>query len=538
MSRNWNLFIDREMVARETGFTRVVHHPRQLGVVIDSDKPWETAGVSPIHFGRRQDGSFFAFCVSRWWDIDRASNLSPGFRADRAHHMFHRIAYATSPDGIHWEKPVLGLAEAPSATDPERHAPYPSPSAWSRENNLGVPFVVVADLGAYGNVDDPERRYALRLAPGSEKEASGVGAPWSEAPEGFFAPCLPDFTDPDWKRQMRPCGGSFSPRSRQLHFWDEIHGEWVAMDQGVVGHWLPSREIARFSSKDLGKWESRAVIYPDAEDSHRRDRYDEPMGLTPFCAEGVVFGLLSWFHSDRTHPGGGPNLEPSPEHPNRWAWCRKGTNEMRITLSRDGGVTWDRTSSREPWIPHGPEEDSYDRLVISPTPPVRVGEEDWFYVGVIDGDHLGVRNDAENTPYNRDRLTRMRIALYAQKRNRYVSMSVGNHWEVLISKATIVDGHRLQINADASRGEIRVGIAVAQPAQTFKGTTPSLAPHLLEENLLPGFTFDDCLPVFANGIEIDVEFDGKDLASLEGTSVCLLFKMFNSDLYGFRILGD
>ena len=53
---------------------------------------------------------------------------------------------------------------------------------------------------------------------------------------------------------------------------------------------------------------------------------------------------------------------------------------MRITISRDGGRTWDRTSSRVAWIPPGTAEESYDRLVIGPTPPVRVGDEDWFYV--------------------------------------------------------------------------------------------------------------------------------------------------------------
>jgi hypothetical protein len=66
------------------------------------------------------------------------------------------------------------------------------------------------------------------------------------------------------------------------------------------------------------------------------------------------------------------------ENPFVWPWARKGTNEMRITLSRDGGRTSDRTSSQEAWITHGTEEDSYNRLVIFAAPPVRVDDEDWF----------------------------------------------------------------------------------------------------------------------------------------------------------------
>ena len=71
---------------------------------------------------------------------------------------------------------------------------------------------------------------------------------------------------------------------------------------------------------------------------------------------------------------------------------------MRITISRDGGRTWDRTSSREAWIPHGSEEDSYDRMVLWCSPPVRVGDEDWFYTGVVNGNHLTTRSDADQGP--------------------------------------------------------------------------------------------------------------------------------------------
>ena len=64
----------------------------------------------------------------------------------------------------------------------------------------------------------------------------------------------------------------------------------------------------------------------------------------PFCAEGVVFGLLDWFRSDRTHPEGGPNLtDPSRPvgHVDYWPLCRKATAETRVralTVGVDGCV--------------------------------------------------------------------------------------------------------------------------------------------------------------------------------------------------------
>ncbi len=535
---HWQLFLDDYVVARSTGFDRVVHHPHPMGVVIPADQPWETTGATPIYIGRRDDGSFFAYYNAMWWDIDKANSLPGNFKSDRAHHIFHRIAYATSEDGIHWHKPNLGLVDGPATVDWERHAPYPSPNGTTRENNLGVPFVIIADLGKYGNVSDPAKRYALRLAPEQSGEPVGVGASWTHAPRGYFASELPDFiNDKNWRDKLADSGGNFDPRRNLLHFWDDLHEEWVAMEQGVIGHWLPSREIARFASKNLIDWTSQAVLHPDADDSHVPHYYDEPMSLTPFCADGVVFGLLSWFHSDRTHPDGGPNLEASQEHPHIWPWCRKGTNEMRITISRDGGLTWNRTVSRQAWIPHGTEEDSYDRLVIGARPPLRVGDEDWFYVNVINGDHLSTRNNPQQSPYYHGRVPKHQTALYVQKHNRYVSLTARNQREVLVTKPVTVTDELLQVNVDASRGEMRVGIALANPVPTYNGTTPSIAPHLLESNLLEGFTFDDCLPIYANSVEHTVQFkNGVSLESLRERSVCLLFQMVNVDLYGFRII--
>ena len=531
LQSHWNLFLDDHVISRVTGFDRVVHHPRSMGVAIPSDQPWETAGGGLAFVDRREDGTFFAFYRAMWWDAGIAEVLKEG-KEDIAHHISSAMAYAVSEDGIHWDKPTLGLLDAPAGVD-WSCAPYPQPAGNSTENNLGVPIAFVVNLQRYGNVKDPSRKYALRLAP---PEACGVGGNWQYAPRGYFASELPDFlNDPDWRDKLTDSGGNFNPRRNMVHFWDHIHDEWVAIEQGAVGHWLPSREVARMASKDLLRWTSDAVLYPDAADSHTPQRYDEPMSLTPFCAEGMVFGLLSWFHSDRSNPIGGPNLEPTEEHPFRWPWCRRGTNEMRIAISRDGGKTWDRTSSREAWTPHGTEQDSYDRLVIGSAPPLRVGDEDWFYMNVINGDHLGIRNAKGSKPYYHDRLPRSQTALYTQKHNRYVSLRANNQQEILITKPMIVQGDSLQLNIDASRGEARVGIALADPVGTFGDTTPSTAPHLLEGRMIEGFTFDDCESVYANSVKHVVKFrDGASLGSLDGKPIRLLFRMSDADIYGFR----
>ena len=81
---------------------------------------------------------------------------------------------------------------------------------------------------------------------------------------------------------------------------------------------------------------------------------------------------------------------------------------------------------------------------------------------------------------------------------------------MLITKPVTARGGELELNVDASRGLLRVGIAAADPVPTFDGSTPSTAAHVLEQHLLPGFTFEDCLPVAADSVRHTVRFKGKD----------------------------
>ncbi|MDB6169292.1 MAG: hypothetical protein JWM88_2156 [Verrucomicrobia bacterium] len=533
-ARHWQFFIDDFAVARGTGFDRIVHHPRPMGVVIPNDKAWETAGMNPLYFARKSDGTFICFYDAVRWVANADGAMVRGkLQKDRAQQYLNSLALATSRDGLHWDKPSLGFTEAAVSLDWKKFPPFPSPVGSSKENNLlGLSFGFI-DLGQYGSVADPARRYALSI--------DG---------KGYFTAELPDFiNDRDWRNKLVPAGGSFSPRENTLNFWDEQHQEWVAMVQNAVPHWMPSREIARFASKDLKEWRSEIALAPDPADPHRPDRYDEPMILFPYATEGVVLGLLSWIHTDRTTPDGGPVMEKKPgdpaqgwpwpktaENPYLWPWARKGMNEMRITISRDGGHTWDRRSSRTAWIPHGTEQDSYDRLVIWASPPVQVGDEDWFYTGNYNGDHLVTRTTAHQETYYHDRARQGQIALYVQKRNRYVSLSTGSQLETLITRPFVINGDALQLNVDASRGRVRVGIGEYKPVLTLKNTTESTDPHLMEQNLLEGFTRDDCVPIEDNSIERVVQFkNGSSLKALQGRRVVLFIEVADADLYAFRV---
>ena len=271
-AKNWQFFIDYYAIARGTGLDRVVHHPKPMGVVIDADKPWETHGVQPAYFTRKADGTFLGYYHAHWW-IPNTDARSASMRdvvydngswrtrlpdkrpQDRDQQYVGIGAYATSKDGIHWEKPNLGLIDAPSGTDWKKFPPFAHPTGSSRDNNADYPFTIV-DLDQYGNVSDPAKRYAIHL--------DG---------QAYFAAELPDFIhDREWRAKLVKADGVFSPRWNHLNFWDQQHQEWVAIVQNAVPHWLPTREIARFSSPDLKHWNSEIVLTPDPEDPHAHER--------------------------------------------------------------------------------------------------------------------------------------------------------------------------------------------------------------------------------------------------------------------------
>ena len=89
---------------------------------------------------------------------------------------------------------------------------------------------------------------------------------------------------------------------------------------------------------------------------------------------------------------------------------------------------------------------------------------------------------------------------------------------VVITKPFVCRGNQLLINADASRGRIRV--------------------ELLDEMgvALPGFEEDRSDPLHGDSVSQLVSWDGKsDLSSLEGRKIKLRLLMSHSKLFSFRV---
>ena len=477
----WELFLDDYIIERSTGFRRVLHHPEPRGVVLSADQPWETVGLSPKYVGRRKDGRLECY-----------------YRVHGTNIPSDTTGYAVSDDGIHWEKPVLGLVDGPNG----------------KENNLlpcGLPF----DLGTYGNIKDPNQRFLISLG----------DKPLGHKMLLFFTKELPDWENaPDWRDTLVEVGIKPSYKLG-LHFWDDQHDEWVFMRQSP--NHPPTRCIARWATKDLRNWTLQPVAYPDAHDKTDPRFFEEMYGMHAIHTEGILLGFIEWFVGDQTRPDYSVLAQELIGRVHM-----KGPMEIRIATSRDGGFTWDRTVSREAWVPHGTEQDSYNRCVITYSSPVRMGDEDWFYCNVISGDH------ASGSGYYHDRHILHQGALYVQKHTRYVSLTAGNTPQFLITKPVKVTGKILQLNVDASRGEVRVGIGIDKTIVIFD-TVATLPNYMVRDrqgrtHLEEGFQIKQCEPIREDSIEHAVKWKEASLESLLGKTVRLYIMVQDADLYGFR----
>ena len=246
--------------------------------------------------------------------------------------------------------------------------------------------------------------------------------------------------------------------------------------------------------------------------------------------EGLLLGFAEWMIGDQTRPD-----MAVLEQELIGRVHMKGTMEIRIAASRDGGFTWDRTVSREAWIPHGTEQDSYNRCVRLYTSPLRIGDDDWFYATVVNGDH------GSGSDYYRDRSPVIQGGLYLQKHHRYVSLKAGNRPQILITRPMQVMGTKLQLNVDASHGEVRIGIGTNDviplpDSPQHKGILPNYVVRDRQGNthLETGFHLEDCKPVYVDSIQHTVEWKDAGLESLQGKTVRLYILVQDANQYGFR----
>jgi len=274
------LFLDDTWIADSNRVGRVWHQPRKRAEpVLQATAAWE--GI-PVMFGSVlcRAGRFQMWYIS-WQGAYRGA-----------------IAYAESPDGIHWTKPALGLVDVDGRRDNNllfaRHDCY--------VDNLGV-------------VDDPaDRRWPLKMIywtnqgrkPGSlcsARSADGIHWDWS------LGTVLPGWGD---RMNVMPA---------------RVDGKIVvlARDPGLVDRY-GWRLSSRIESRDLVRWSKpELLVKQDPED----DPHLEIYSATAFRYESMYIGSIERMH-----------MVPDLLDPELW-------------FSHDSHV-WHRTRPRGTFLERGP----------------------------------------------------------------------------------------------------------------------------------------------------------------------------------------
>lgn len=307
----------------------------------------------------------------RPWEV-RTDNMYPNVIYDQEEHIFKlwytpfvsfpeirecALCYATSVDGIHWEKPELdicgyrgvtrtnilsrlvhgaGVVKDPRESDPSKR--------------YKMLYLVPADLVGYGPSDilanlEPGR--PVPRCPGLYVAFSSDGVHWRHPERNPIATVEE--------------GGHIGDTHNNF-LWDPALGRYVAMtrlwENGV-------RVVGRMTSPDFMDWSKPEVVLRPA---HNEAPVRQLYSMATSLCYGRYLGLLSVFNSD-------------PE---------QDTLDLEVAWSNDG-IHWHRVCPGKPLIRRG-APGSFDSHCVfgAPTPIIRDGEL-WIYYAGCDGRHGGPR---------------------------------------------------------------------------------------------------------------------------------------------------
>ncbi|MFH0964213.1 MAG: hypothetical protein V2A58_09390 [Planctomycetota bacterium] len=241
--------------------------------------------------------------------------------------------YATSRDGIHWEKPRLDIVGPDNRFAPPSYA----------QGHAGVWLTVRED----SDEANPDARYKGFIQHDPLYHlTSADGLRWKEV--GVAARYTDDTTTAVWhpvRREYLKIG----------RFCPDGHSIALRLMMTCVG----GQELAKGNSP----W--HLVMLPDGEDL-AADADAQFYYMPAFPHGGMYVGLLGVYHA-------------GPE---------SGLSETELTWSRDG-LEWHRFARGTPVLARG-EAGSWDAgFQVVPCGPIEVGDELWLFYSAYTGSHHG-----------------------------------------------------------------------------------------------------------------------------------------------------
>ncbi len=423
------LFFDDLGIERRDNLKRVVHQPTKhpQNPVLRREHPWEGFRIQ-VYGTMIYDPHAQLF---KSWYMNIPKTAAEKITVDGEGRPGHAtlLCYATSKDGIQWDKPVLNIVDFEGSTEN---------NMISRDMYNPEGFSVL-----YEPQDpDPSRRYKAFYwdhGYGPTIKFEGQEIYGSGPKDGMYVAFSPDgihWTPYEGNPVMK-----LDSDTGQVVLFDDQLGKYVAFGRFGAG----GRKVARSESDDFIHWStSQLVLEPDERDGEKTQFY----GITVNYYGGMYIGVLWMFWIDEG---------------------RVGTIDFQLCHSRDG-KTWVRDSDRTVFLPTGPPVswDASDMRGASRS--VILDDRILFYYAGSPARHgLGG-----------EKRIGMDIGLATLRRDGWVSLDAGNREGTLITKSFVYPAGSLYLNADASRGRITATIEDARgdPIRGFEGSLPMTADSL------------------------------------------------------------
>ncbi|MEO8960257.1 MAG: hypothetical protein ABI325_00135 [Ginsengibacter sp.] len=471
------LFVDNFLKERLTGNAELrLHHPFIQEIALLNDEPWE--GSFSNYNSIFKDGDLYRMYYRGW---------QRGKEGEIGHPMVW--CYAESKDGIHWIKPKLELFEFNG----------------SKQNNIVLAsrdygdfhFILADNVTVFkdGNPKVPPDALYKALVdsrPGSDKSTwtlyafkSSDGIHWSPMRK---SPILTD--------------GSFD--SQNTAFWDSTRKEyriyWRFFDNKNV------RAVRTATSKDFIHWKNEAkVTYTDT-----------------MTQQLYTNGVIPYYRAPQIYIG-----FPARYIDRGWSISMYGLPELKERKMR--GITQPRysTALTESLFMASRDGVKFKRWNEAFLRPGIERDGTWSYSQQYIGwSILETKSALEGAPNeislyaNESLWTGNSSALrrYTLRLDGFVSVNAPMKGGGLFTKPFKFKGKKLSLNFSTSAfGTIKVEI------------------QDLDGKPIPGFTLEDCSPVFGDTIDREVTWKSEsDLSSIDGKTVRLYITINDGDLYSFH----
>lgn len=470
ISKASQLFVDLERVEKLENVKHDFHAAEKHSgnPVLRKEKPWEEfyRVVGSVIFDSDEH-------VFKAWYLGRGRSTGVK-QAGRQTHR-HTLCYATSRDGVRWDRPELGLHEFDD----------------SKKNNIVIPDAYHDGKDHWSSVlkdpldPDPARRYKGLGWSSFDPNKAG----WCRTPGscGVYSMTSPDGLR--WKHTPEPVFHLRPrPKSDDLGPIGDAHGMMIdTLRKRYVAFLrkLPHRAVS--VSKDFVHWTQPDVCLKARDGEVNNTLYDS----TGFVYGDQYLGYLCYFNRDRRNP---------------LCW-------LELITSRDG-LSWHRAPSRQPLIGLGEvgEFDRFTNMIIG-GPPVRMGDRLYLYyrgTAVRHSPFDGTDDTGKRFPGG--------MGLATLRVDGFASLAASYDGGQVTTKSFRCRGGRLEVNGKADFGRMSVAV--------------------LDDHGRPvaGYTLKDCQLIQQDGLQLPVCWRSHvDLKPLTGRPIRLRFHLENARLFSYRI---